>query len=158
MLQGIVDFTKGHATLCIINTTSQDLILKSDQIVANLAHIQLQDSNIYPILGSKTGGNCDVNQLHSLFQESFDGSKRIDNDLPPSLFNRVPADQSRGFTFKERDEFINLFKLKTDNTLETDDMSEFEDDVDIISCPLATPRSRPLGKGELPEAIGKRHA
>ncbi len=23
-------------------------------------------------------------------------------------------------------------------------MSEFEDDVDILSCPLATPRSKPL--------------
>ncbi len=34
-------------------------------------------------------------------------------------------------------------------------MSEFKDDADIISCPLATPRSKPLGKGELPEAIEK---
>ncbi len=155
VLQGIADFTKGPATLCIINTTSQDLILKSGHIVAKLAPIQLQESNTYPILGSKTGGSCDVNQLHSLFQESFDGSKRIDNDLPLSLFNIVPSDRSRGFTFKEHDELINLFKLKADYTLETDDMSEFEDDVDIISCPLATPRSRPLGKGESPEAIEK---
>ncbi len=37
-------------------------------------------------------------------------------------------------------------------------MSEFEDDSDIISCPLATPKSKPLGKGELPEAIEKRLA
>ncbi len=88
-----------------------------------------------------------------MLQESFDGSKRIDNDLPPSLFNIVPADCSRGFTFKEHDELINLFKLKADYTLETDDISEFEDDVDIISCPLATPRSRPLGKSELPEEV-----
>ncbi len=101
------------------------------------------------------GGSCDVNQLHSLFQEWLDGSKRINNDLPTSLFNIVPADHSRGFTFKERDELINLFKLKADYTLETDDMSEFEDDIDNISCPLATPSSRPLGKGELPEAIEK---
>ncbi len=142
VLQGMVDFTKGPARLCIINTTPQDLILKSGQNLANLAPIKLQESNTYPILGSKTGGSCDVNQLHSMFQESFDGSKRIDNDLPSSLFNIVPADRSRGFTFKERDELINLFKLKTDFTLETDDMSEFENDVDIISCPLATPRSR----------------
>ncbi len=34
-------------------------------------------------------------------------------------------------------------------------MSEFEDDMDIISCPLANPRSKPLGKGELLEAIEK---
>ncbi len=101
------------------------------------------------------GGICYVNQLHSLFQETFDGSKRIDNSLPPSLFNIVPADRLRGFTFKERDELINLFKLKADYTLETDDISEFEDDVDIISCPLATHRSKPFGKGELLEAIEK---
>ncbi len=37
--------------------------------------------------------------------------------------------------------------------METDDISEFEDDADIFSCPLATPRSKPLGKSELPEAI-----
>ncbi len=112
-------------------------------------------ANTYPILGSKIGGSCDVNQLHSLFQESFDGSKRIYNELPSSLFNIVPADRSRGFTFKECDELINLFKLKSDCTLETEDMSEFEDDADIISCPMSTPRSKPLGKGELPEAIAK---
>ncbi len=34
-------------------------------------------------------------------------------------------------------------------------MSEFEDDADIISCPLSTPRSKPFGKGELPQAIEK---
>ncbi len=34
-------------------------------------------------------------------------------------------------------------------------MSELEDDVEIISCPLATPRSRPLREGEIPEAIEK---
>ncbi len=68
-LQGMVDFTKGPTTLCIINTTPQDLILKSNQIIANLAPIELQESNTYPILGSKTGGSCDVNQLLSLFQE-----------------------------------------------------------------------------------------
>ncbi len=38
----------------------------------------------------------------------FDGCKRIDNNLPPSLFNIVQADHSRGFTFKEHDELINL--------------------------------------------------
>ncbi len=68
VLQGIVDFTKGPAMICIINTTSQDLIIKSGLIVANLAPIQLQESNTYPILGSKTGGSYDVNQLHSLFK------------------------------------------------------------------------------------------
>ncbi len=122
--KGIVDFTKGPAKLCIINTTSQDLILKSGQIIANLAPIELQENNTYPILGSKTGGSCDVNQLHSVFQESFDGCKRIDNDLPPSLFNIVPADHSRGFRFNESDELINLFKLKAEYTLETDDISD----------------------------------
>ncbi len=116
VLQGMVHFTKGPAALSIINTTPQDLILKSGQIVANLATIELQESNTYPIFGSN-------------------GSKRLDNELPSSLFNIVPADRSRGFTFKERDQLINLFKLKADNTLETDDMSEFEDDADIISCP-----------------------
>ncbi len=110
-----MDFTKGAATLCIINTTPQDLILKSGQIIANLGPIELQESNTYPILESKT----------------------------------------QGFTLKEHDELINLFKLKADYTLETDDMSEFEDDADIISCSLATNRSKPLGKGELPEAIEK---
>ncbi len=39
VLQGMVDFTKGPATLCIINTIPQDLILKSAQIIANLARI-----------------------------------------------------------------------------------------------------------------------
>ncbi len=80
-------FTKGPVTVCIINTTPQDLILKSGQILANLSPIELQQSNTHPILGSKMGGSCDVNQLHSLFQNTFDGSKRIDNDLPQSLFN-----------------------------------------------------------------------
>ncbi len=55
MLQGMVYFTKGPATLCIINTTPQYLILKSGQIVANLAPIELQESNTYHILRSKTG-------------------------------------------------------------------------------------------------------
>ncbi len=155
VLQGMVDFTKGLAKLCILNTTPHDLILKSGQIVANLAPIELQESNTYSILGSKTGGSCDINQLQSLFQELFDGSKRINNELPSSLFNIIPADRSRGFTFKECDELINVFKFKADYTLETDDMSEFEDDTDTISCSLATPRSKPLGKGELPEAIEK---
>ncbi len=81
VLQGMVDFTKGPATLCIIITTPQDLILKSGQIIYNLAPIELQESNTYPIFGSKMGGSCDVKQLHSLFQESFDDSKRIDNEL-----------------------------------------------------------------------------
>ncbi len=85
----MVDFTKGPARLYIINTTPEDLILKSGQIIANLAPIELQESNTYPILGSNTGGSCDFNQLHSLFQESFDGSKRIDKELPLSLFNIV---------------------------------------------------------------------
>ncbi len=31
----------------------------------------------------------------------------------------------------------------------------FEDDIDIISCHLATPRSRQLGNGELLNAIEK---
>ncbi len=97
----MVDITKGPATFCIINTSLQDLILKSGLLVANLSPIELQQSNTNPILGSKTGGSCDVNKLHSLFQDMFDDSKRIDNDLPPSLFNIVPADRSRGFTFKE---------------------------------------------------------
>ncbi len=102
----------------------------------------------------KQGGSCDVNQLHSLFQDTFDGSKRMDNELPSSLFNMVPSDHSKGFTFKERDKFINLFKLKNNNSVETDNMSEFEDDMDIIH----SPRNKPLGKGELPEAIEKRLA
>ncbi len=29
-------------------------------------------------------------------------------------------------------------------------MTEFEDEADIISCPLATPKCKPLGRGELP--------
>ncbi len=40
VLQGMVDFRKGPATLFIINTTPQDLILKSGQTVANLAPIE----------------------------------------------------------------------------------------------------------------------
>ncbi len=87
--------------------------------------------------------------------EQFDSSKTMDNDLLPLLFNIVPADHSKGFTFKERNELINLFKLKADYSLETDGMSEFEDNADIISYLLATPRSKALGKGKLPEAIEK---
>ncbi len=34
-------------------------------------------------------------------------------------------------------------------------MSDFEDDMDIISCPLDSPRSEPLGEDELPESIEK---
>ncbi len=44
VLQGMVDFTKGPAKFCIINTNPQDLILKSGQIAANLASIELQKS------------------------------------------------------------------------------------------------------------------
>ncbi len=40
VLQGMVDFTKGPATLCIMNTTPQDLILKFGHIIANLATIE----------------------------------------------------------------------------------------------------------------------
>ncbi len=74
VLQGMVNFTKGPATLCIINTTPQDFILKSGQIVTNLAPIELQESNTYPILGSKTGAVvmlinfivCSTKRLRSL--------------------------------------------------------------------------------------------
>ncbi len=41
------------------------------------------------------------------------------------------------------------------NLTDESNMSDFEDDVDIISCPLAPPRSKPLSDGELPEAIEK---
>ncbi len=155
VLQGLDDFSKGPTTLCIISTTPPDLILKSGQIVANLSPIELQHSNTNPILGYKSGDSCDVNQLHSLFQDTFNGSKRIDNHLPTSLSNIVPADHSRGFTFKEHDKRINIFKLKlkADYTVGTDE--DDADDADIISCPLATHRSKPLGKGVLPETIEK---
>ncbi len=45
VLQGMVDFTRGPTTLCIINTTQQDMILKSSQIIAILAPSELQESN-----------------------------------------------------------------------------------------------------------------
>ncbi len=48
-----------------------------------------------------------------------------------------------------------MFKLKDEESIEFDNMSEFEDDVYIISYPLATPWSNPLGEGESPEAIEK---
>ncbi len=47
-----------------------------------------------------------------------------------------------------------MFKLTDKESIEFDDMSEFEDDVDI-SCPLAIPRSKLLGEGEYLEAIEK---
>ncbi len=89
MLQGVADFTKDPATICIINTTSQDLVLKSLQIVAEISPIELQKNNTTLFFETKMGESCDVNQLHSLFEEMFDSSKRKDNKLPSSLFNII---------------------------------------------------------------------
>ncbi len=54
------------------------------------------------------------------------------------------------FTPKELKELGKIF-----NRTDDENMSDFKDDVDIISCPLAHPRSNPLGERELPEAIEK---
>ena len=156
MLQGLADFTKGPATVCIINTTDQDLILKSGLIVANLAPVDkaVKIKKSEPHSESKKGE--DVLNLNSLFPYSTDGSKREDNLLPKSIFNIVPSECSKDFSSKERKELVNLFCLKTCHESEEDsDMSDFEDDMDIISYPLATPRSKPLGKGKLPESLEK---
>ncbi len=75
---------------------------------------------------------------------SIDESKRNDIYLPKSFFNIVPSKCSTVFT-----------SLKMFNLTDKSNMSDFEDDVDIISCHLASPRSKPLGEDELPEAIEK---
>ncbi len=59
MLRGLVDFTKGPLTVCVINLTEHDLILKSGQVVADLSPIELSSkrtTNTEPFLDSKTGG------------------------------------------------------------------------------------------------------
>ncbi len=57
---------------------------------------------------------------------------------------------SADFTLVEREELVKMFNLTDESN-----MSDFEDDVGIISCPLASPRSEQLGEYELPEAIEK---
>ncbi len=97
------------------------------------------------------GDKVEVTQLHTLFPSIFDGSERIDNYLPQSLFSIIPEKCSEVFTLKECQELVKMFKLKDEESTEFDAMSEFEDVVDIISCSLATPT--PLRKGELPDTI-----
>ncbi len=153
MLQGLVDFTKGPATVCVINLIEHDLLLKSGQVVADLSPVELTGkctTNTEPFLDSKTGDTNEGPHLHTLFPMSIDGSKRNDNFLPQSLFNIVPSKCSADFTLAEREELVEIFNLTDESN-----MSDFEDDADIISCPLASPRSEPLGEDELPEAIEK---
>ncbi len=78
----VTDFTKGPATICVINLTEHDLILKSGQEVADLSHIELSNkrtTNTESFLDSKTGETYEAPHLHTLFPTSIDGSKRNDN-------------------------------------------------------------------------------
>ncbi len=52
-----------------------------------------------------------------------------------SLFNIVPAKRSANFTLAERDDQVKMFNLTYKYN-----MSDFEEDVEIISCPLQSPR------------------
>ncbi len=79
MLQGLVDFTKGPATVCVIILTEHDLILKSGQVVEDLSPIELSSkrtTNTEPFLDSKMGEMNGGPHLHTLFPTSIDGSKR----------------------------------------------------------------------------------
>ncbi len=150
MLQDLVDFTKGPMTVCVINLTEHDLILKSGQVVADLSLIEFSNkhaTNTEPFLDSKT---YEGPHLHKLFPMSINGSKRNNNFLPQSLFIIVPLKHSADFTLAEREELVKIF-----NVTDESNMSDFNDDVGIISCPLASPRSEPLGEYELPKAIEK---
>ncbi len=132
MLQGLVDFTKGSTTVCFINLTEHDMILKSCQVVADLSSIELSNKctiNTEPFLDSKTWDTNEGPHLHTLFPMSIDGSKRNDNFLTQSLFNIVPSKHLTNFTLAER-ELVKMFNL-TDKS----NISDFENDMDIISCP-----------------------
>ncbi len=153
MLQGLVDFTKGPATICVINLAEHDLILKSGPVVVGLSPIELFSkctTNTGPFLDPKMVDTYEGPHLHTLFPMSKDGYKRNDNFLPQSLFNIIPSKYSTDFPLAEREKLVKMFNLR-----DKSNMSDFEDDVDIISCPLASPRSEPLGEYELPEAIEK---
>ncbi len=79
MLQGLVDFTRGPTTICVINLTEHDLLLKYCQVVADLSPIELTSkctTNTEPFLDSKTGDTNEGPCLHTLFPMSIDGSKR----------------------------------------------------------------------------------
>ncbi len=69
MLQGIADFTKGPLTVCIINTTDDDLILRPGKILAELSQIEISEEKKQ----SKTRDTCKVLQLHTLFPSMLDG-------------------------------------------------------------------------------------
>ncbi len=134
----------------VIDLTEHDLILKSGQVVADLSPIELSSkctTNTKPFLDSKLGDTNEGPNLHTLFPTSIDGSKRNANFLSQSLFNIVPSKHSADFTLAERKELVKMFNLTDESN-----MSDFKDDVDIISCPLASPRSESL---ELPKAIEK---
>ncbi len=136
-----------------MNLTEHDLILKSGQVVADLSPIELFSkctTNTGPFLDSKMGDTNEGPHLLTLFPMSVDGSKRNDNLFPQSLFNIVPSKHSADFTLSEREKLVKMFNL-TDKS----NMSDFEDDVDIISCSLASSKSEPLGEEELAEAIEK---
>ncbi len=74
MLQGLVDFTKDPVTICVINPTDQDLILKSSQVVADLSPIELSSkkelsskctTNTEPFLQFKMGETSGATCLHT---------------------------------------------------------------------------------------------
>ncbi len=146
MLQGLINFTKGPATVCVINLTEHNLILTSGQVVADLSPFELSGkptTNTEPFLHSKTRDTNEGPRLHILFPTSIDRSKMNDNILPQSLFNIVPSKHSDDFTLAEREELVKMFNL-----IDESNMSDFEDGVGIISCPLAYPRCEPLDEDE----------
>ncbi len=140
-----IGFKESMEKMSIVETVATDC-LKTLVFTPGL-EMYNSKTNTELFLQSKMGDKVELTQLHTLFSSMFDRSERKDNSLSQLLFNIIPEKCSVVFTLKEHQELVKMFKLKEDETIEFDHMSEFEDDVDIISCPLATPRSKPLWKG-----------
>ncbi len=71
MLQGLVNFTKGPAAICVINLTEHDLILKSGQVVADLSPIELSSqctTNTEPFFDPKQGIHMKAHAFIHCFQ------------------------------------------------------------------------------------------
>ena len=161
---GIIDMKQMPAVVCVINPTNDDILLRAGTKISELFPIQGCAKKPTTVKEAEEMTGRKNPNMDSFLSRETESIKQ--GNLPSSMIDIYPASDEDVFSRQEKRKIKNLFGIrsikcknkKSQTGPEEDDdseVSDMEEDMDVMNPPVAKPRKVPLEPNELPEDVQK---